>query len=208
MYFNDRAEAGNILAAELSGYAGDKVSVLAIGYGGYVVGKQIAQLLNCPISILYTEPIKVPGDGSTILGEVDQSGELTYNSGLSSGQLEEFITEFHNYIDQERIRLVHQLNNDEDSTNKVNPISLRDRKVIVVTDAAEDGAIFDATLNFLKRISTQKVIAAIPIASVKAVDRLHVLFDELHCLSVVENFVSADHYFEESLGTTGEIYLQ
>jgi len=196
MYFKDRKEAGHKLAKKLKSYRGDQVAVLALGHGGYLVGKRIAHELGCPISVLYSEEITAPGDDSTVIGEVDQLGGLTYNSNLSSGQLEEFVNEFHNYIDQERLKLVHKLNSLSDPETKADPKHLRHHEIIVVADGAKDGAIFDATLSFLKTVSVKKIVAAIPIASTNAVDKLHVLFDELHCLSVTPNFIAIDHYYE------------
>lgn len=197
MYFKDRKDAGYELAKKLKNYRHDRVAVLALGHGGYLVGRRIAHDLNCPISVLYSEEITAPGDASTVIGEVDQSGGLTYNSNLSSGQLEEFVNEFHNYIDQERLKLVHKLNSMSAPEIKADPEHLRNHKIIVVVDGAKDGAIFDATLSFLKAVSVDKVVAAIPVASTNAVDKLHMLFDELHCLHVTPNFISVDHYFED-----------
>jgi putative phosphoribosyl transferase len=35
-----------------------------------------------------------------------------------------------------------------------------------------------------------------PVASVEAVDRMHVLADELHVLNVVENYIDTNHYYD------------
>jgi hypothetical protein len=36
------------------------------------------------------------------------------------------------------------------------------------------------------------------VASVPAVDRMHLLSDEIQCLSVVEDFMETDHYYKEN----------
>jgi predicted phosphoribosyltransferase len=40
------------------------------------------------------------------------------------------------------------------------------------------------------------VIVATPIASVAAIDRMHITVDEINCLSVVEDYMDTDHYFD------------
>lgn len=197
MYFRNRKDAGKKLSKELNKYGSEEVSILAFGVGGYLVAKQISNDLNCSVSVIHSEEITAPGDPSTIIAEVDQSGDLTYNSNMSSGQLEEVISEFHNYIDQERIRLLHKLNLDSGFEPKLDLSYLRNRNIIVVTDGAKDSVVFDVALAFLRKVSVKKVIAAVPVASINAIDRMHVLFDELHCLNVTPNFISVEHYYEE-----------
>jgi hypothetical protein len=40
------------------------------------------------------------------------------------------------------------------------------------------------------------LILACPVISVPALDRAHILTDELHILGVTANFISTDHYFD------------
>lgn len=197
MYFQDRIEAGQLLADELTTYIGTDTVVMSLSDGGLVVGEQIARKLNCQICMLYTDSILVPGDKRTVFGTVDQTGNVTYNSLIPTGQLDEFISEFHGYFDQERIKSIHKLNSLISPEGQAEPNVLRGHNIIVVTDGAKTGAQFDAALAFLKPIAVKKVIAAVPIASVTAVDRLHVLFDELHCANVTANYISTDHYYDQ-----------
>ncbi len=198
MYFKNRTDAGIQLADELEAkYRYENTVVLSLSDGGIVVGEQIARRLHCSISMLYTDPIVLPGDGKTIVGTIDQGGNMTYDNMIPTGQLDEFITEFHSYFDQQRIEKMHHLNTLISGAGKASPDILRGHNVIVTTDGAPTGAQFDAAIAYLKPISVDRVIAAVPVASEKAVDRLHVLFDELHCLNVAQNFVSTDHYYDD-----------
>ena len=51
----------------------------------------------------------------------------------------------------------------------------------------------------MKPIKVQRLIMATPFASVQAVDQMHVLADEIVCLDVMENIISVDHYYENSV---------
>jgi predicted phosphoribosyltransferase len=41
-------------------------------------------------------------------------------------------------------------------------------------------------------------VIATPFASVNVVDRMHILGDDIACLSVIQNFMGTNHYYEEN----------
>jgi predicted phosphoribosyltransferase len=48
----------------------------------------------------------------------------------------------------------------------------------------------------LKPIRLNKLVIAAPLATVAAVDIMHVKADDLYCLSVVEGNLKTDHYYD------------
>lgn len=75
---------------------------------------------------------------------------------------------------------------------------LRDHVVILVADGLDDGAVIDVAMDFLKPLRLQRLIIATPVASVPAVDKLHMVADELHVLDVKENFMGINHYYNQN----------
>ena len=75
---------------------------------------------------------------------------------------------------------------------------LRDHTVILVADGIDSGAAIDVALDFLKPIRIQRLVVATPVATIPAVDRLHMAADELHILDVKENFMGTNHYYEQN----------
>jgi predicted phosphoribosyltransferase len=73
---------------------------------------------------------------------------------------------------------------------------LRDKNVILVSDGLASGFSLDIAAEFLKPIRIKRLIVATPFASVPAVDRMHILADEIDCLNVIEDYISTDHYYE------------
>jgi predicted phosphoribosyltransferase len=73
---------------------------------------------------------------------------------------------------------------------------LRGHTVILVSDGLSNGFSLDLAAQFLKPINTKKLIVATPLASVPAVDRMHILADEIFCLSVVQDYMTTDHYYD------------
>lgn len=196
MYFASRTEAGKKLADELKNYRYDDNAVLALTDGGVVVGAQIAAQLHCPLMFLLMKDIVLPGEHSA-LGVVDQDGGFTYNDMFSAGELEYLTGEFHGFIEQEKLEKWRSLNRVLGDGGIIDTEILQNRNVIIVVDGLLSGTSLLAAMNFLKPIKTQKIIVAAPLASVEAVDKMHVLGDELHVLSVIDGTFPFDHYYEQ-----------
>jgi putative phosphoribosyl transferase len=48
------------------------------------------------------------------------------------------------------------------------------------------------------------LVIAAPVASIAAVDKLHMVADELHILDVKENYLGTDHYYNQNTIPTHE----
>jgi predicted phosphoribosyltransferase len=197
MYFASRTEAGQKLAEELKVYRYEDCVVVALNDGGVVVGAQIAAEIHCPIMFLLMRDIKLPGEISA-LGVVDQNGGFTYNDMFSTGELEGMADEFHNFIEQDKMTKHSEINRLLGEGGLLDPEIIKDRNVILVADGLTSGTSLVAAMSFLKPIRTQKIIIASAFASVDAVDKMHILGDELHVLSVYDGTFELDHYFESN----------
>lgn len=196
MYFSSRIEAGYKLAVELfPAYRYENCVVVALSDGGVQVGQQVAAALHCALTMLLTDDIPVPGEGVTF-GTLNQSGRFTYNGMFSAGEIEDYYSEFHGYLEdqkRERMSLINQLLG---AGGIVDETMLREHTVILISDGFPNGASLEAACDFLKPLKIQKLVVAAPVASVEAVDRMHILADELHVLSVTDNYLDTDHYYD------------
>lgn len=198
MYFENREEAGDKLAAELvSNYRYEDCVVLALSDGGVVVGERIASQLHCLLTMLLIEEVEIPGE-SLSFGGVSESGRFTYNGMLSAGELEEYTTEFHGYLEEQKREAFQKINRLLGGGGLVCNDMLRGRNVILVTDGFDTGSSFDVAIDFLKPIKIKKIIAATPVATINAVDKLHMLADEIHILDVKDNFLGINHYYDDN----------
>lgn len=198
MYFKDRSEAGKLLVAKLAPkYRYENCAVVALSDGGVIIGAEIAKALHCVLTMLLTEEIKLPGEHNA-MAVVDQDGKFTYNNMFSAGQLEEFTGEYHNFIEQEKRERLHDMNKLLGSGGLIKREFLYAHNVILVSDGLHSAMSLDAAREYLKPIKTEKIIVATPLASVQAVDRMHIIADEIVCLNVVENFMNINHYFDNN----------
>lgn len=195
MYFHSRAEAGQKLAAELQHFRYENVAVVALSDGAALVAEQIAISLHCILTMLLSENVKMPGEHSP-LGTLTQGGEFVYNSSLSEGEIDEYYSEFHGYIEDQKREKMSRMNHLLGQGGLLDAAMLREHVVILVSDGFKHGTTLDAAAEFFKHIKISKLVVATPIASVLAVDRMHIIADELHCLSVTENYINTNHYYD------------
>lgn len=207
MYFKSRTEAGDILAEKLMKYRYENTAVVALSDGGVVIGARIASKLHCVLTMLLAEPIKLPGEPNPV-ATINQDGGFTYNNMYSAGQLEEFNNEYHEVIEQQKLEKLHEMNRLLGEGGLIRKDLLREHNVILVSDGLQSGYSLDAAADFLKPIKYQNLIVATPLASVQAVDRMHLLADEICCLSVPENFMDIDHYYEDNSLPSHETILK
>lgn len=204
MYFESRAQAGQVLAQQLlEKYRYENCAVVALSDGAVIVGEQVAAALHCVLTLLLIEDIEVPGE-SMSFGGVSQTGGFTYNGMFSAGEIEEYASEFHGYLDEQKREKFQKINRLLGDGGILDNDLLRDHTVILVADGLDNGASIDVALDFLKPIRIQRLVIATPVATVQAVDKLHIVADELHILDVKENFMGTDHYYTDNTIPTHE----
>ncbi len=195
MYFASRSQAGRMLAAPIfENYHDANCSVLALGDGAVVVGIEIANQLHCGLMQLISSEIMLSREPMAIAG-ITASGTVVYNHSYSDGEIYELVNEYRGLIEQEKLTEMHNLNRRKG--NAINLDRLRRHNIIVVSDGLKTSFPFDLAVEFLKPIAIEKLIAATPFASVQAVDRLHVIADDLYCLNVLPDYISTDHYYDQ-----------
>jgi len=196
MYFQSRVEAGQKLADLIAPkYQGQPCAVVGLSDGGVMVGAQIALRLGCVLTMLLSDTIELPRENTAIAG-ISQDGSVSYNSMFSPGQIEDFLSEYHGVIEQEKLEKLHEMHQLIGRGGLIRKDLMREHNVILVSDGLSNGFSLDIAAEFLKPIHMAKLIVATPLASVPAVDRMHVLADDIFCLSVVEEYISTDHYYD------------
>lgn len=198
MYFKSRVAAGQALAKQIAKkYSGKDCAVVALNDGGVMVGSQIALQLHCVIMLLLAEAINLPRENSAV-GGISQDGSFSYNQQYSPAEIEDFVSEYYNYIEQEKMTKVQQMHRMQGKEELIHRRLIQDKNIILVTDGLLDGFALDVAVSYLKPIHIKKLIVATPLASVSAVDRMHILADDIFCTSVLEDYISIDHYYDRN----------
>lgn len=196
MYFKSRVEAGQQLAKQIiQKYQGSDCAVVALSDGGVMVAAQIALELHCVLTLLLSETITLPREDAAVAG-ISQDGSFSYNQHYSQGEIDEFMGDYYNFIEQEKVNKLNEMHRLVGRGGLIRKDLLRGHNIILVNDGLQDGFLLDVAVQYLKTVQTKRLIVATPLASVPAVDRMHVLADEIFCLSVIEDYISTDHYYD------------
>lgn len=196
MYFASRVAAGKMLADQIvEKHTGEGYAVVGLSDGSIMVGAQIALRLHELLCMLLVEPIELPREGIPVGGIADD-GSFAYNGLYSPGEIEELVGEYRVYIEEEKgakLSAAHRLLG---AGGLIRKDLLKDKVIILVSDGLSNGFSLDVAAEFLKTVRYKKLIIATPLASVPAVDRMHDLGDEIFCLTVVQDFITTDHYYD------------
>ena len=196
MYYKNRAEAGRLIADRLKKYTHTPCVVLALSEGGVLVGAQISLALHAKLMLLLSEKIVLPGEHEAIAALTTDT--FGYRSDMSESEIDHINSEFHGIIDGQRLEKRHALNRVVSDDIKVKTTDLRDKIIIAVSDGFNDALPLDILEDFIKPIRIKRLIVATPITNVKALDKMHLLADELVVLNVREDLISVDHHYEEN----------
>jgi putative phosphoribosyl transferase len=146
--------------------------------------------------MLLSESIELPREPEAIAG-ISQDGSFKYNSAYSDGEVEELVGEYRSLIEQEKMERMREMQRMAGhGVGLIRRDLLRDHNVILVSDGLVNGFSLDIAAEYLKPIHINKLIVATPLAGIKAVDHMHVLADDIFCLSVIEDYITTDHYYD------------
>ncbi len=198
MYFASRVQAGRMLASMMaSKYRYENCAVIALDDGGVIVGSQIAVQLHCIITLLQMKEITLPREPKAIAG-ITADGEMAFNHDYSEGEIDELVGEYHNYIEESRLVKFHEINQLVGGSGLINRQVLRHMNVILVSDGLESTMKLDLAEEYLKPIEIESLVIAVPVASVPVIDKVHVLADAVYCLSVTDDYMGTDHYYDKN----------
>jgi putative phosphoribosyl transferase len=198
MYFASRIQAGRMLASQIiERYGGQECALIALSDGGVVVGAQIAQALGAVINLMLADEISLPREIEAVAG-ITQDGAFSYNQSFSQGEIDEMVGEYRGLIEQEKLEKLHAMHRSVGDGVIIREDLVQDRNVILVSDGLKSGFSLDLAIEYLKPVPVRKLIVATPFASVPAVDRMHILVDDIFCLNVLEDYISTDHYYDNN----------
>lgn len=195
MYFKSRAEAGVKLADELMPlYRYENTAVVALSQAGVAVGYQIAVNLHAVLRRLLMKTIHID-DESIDYAMVMPGGVVAVNPRLSESEQQYYYGEYAGWLDEKVRQAIFEVDKNIEP-QEVSPENLRGYNVILVDDGLDSPAPLEAAVTWLKPVRVDKIILACPIISVSALDRAHVLMDELHILGVAANYLDTAHYYD------------
>lgn len=189
--FINRFDAGHQLAERLTAYANNpNAIILAIPRGGLELGYVLAKELHLPLNIVLTKKIGYPGNPEFALGAVSADHVYIDDRFKDVAELQTYIA----HQVQEIRELLHERALRYRQGKE--PLSIKDKIVIVVDDGVATGSTLTATLMLIKQEDPKKIIVALPVAPPEALKRLQLHADELICVKVPDLFFGVGQFYQ------------
>lgn len=204
LLFQDRNHAGRLLGAALQHLKGQRCVVLGIPRGGVVVAKEISGMLDADLDIALSHKLGAPLNPELAIGSVSESGKTFLDDSIISR-----IGAEKKYIKEETARQLARLKEKVALFRKALPkLSLENRIVIIVDDGIATGATMQASLWSARQEKPKRLIAALPVGSHEAIDKISDYADEVTCLLIPDFFASVGQFYVEFDQTSDEEVLE
>lgn len=190
--FEDRKEAGSLLAKKLIPLKNEDVIVLGLPRGGVILASEIAFILQAPLDLIFAHKIGHPLQPEYAVAAISESGYFVLNP-MEENQLDPLWLEREK---QEALQTIQARRKAYLGEKKA--LSLTGKVTILVDDGIATGlTMFAAILEVLSH-KPKKLIIAIPVAPQTTYEKLKEQVDEVISLQV-------DHD-ENFLGSVGSYY--
>lgn len=192
MLFQDRTEAGQLLAKELQFESDENVLVVALPRGGVPLGAEIAQDFQAPLDLVITRKIGAPFNPEYAIGSLAENSEPLLNkletNKLSKEWLEQAIVEGRKEI--ARRQEMYFKNHTRQS--------IKGKTVVLVDDGIATGFTILAAIEEIRRQEPKKLIVAIPVMPKEMELQLRNKVDDIVSLLIPDYYLgSVGAYYKE-----------
>lgn len=193
MIFKNRKQAGEQLAQQLKKHQGKSTIVLAIPRGGVVVGREVAQALDCPLDVIIPRKLGAPGNSEFGIGAIGPYNQIFLDEDVI-GQYQ-ISKEYINAeigrqgLEMERRERVYR--------GGKPPLILKDKTVVLVDDGIATGATTRAAIRSVKCQNPKELILAVPVGPKETISSLETEVDRVVCLATPEPFYAIGQFYQE-----------
>jgi predicted phosphoribosyltransferase len=199
--FQDRREAGRLLAEKLGAYANrPDVLVLALPRGGVPVAYEVARALRAPLDVFIVRKLGVPGYEELAMGAVATGGVRVLNDELVRAlSIPDYVIDAITAWEREELARRERLYRGDRP-----PPDVQDRTVILVDDGLATGATMHAAIAALRQQQPARIVVAVPTGSPQTCDALRAEVDDVICAITPEPFHSVGLWYKDFSQTTDD----
>ncbi len=182
--FENRIEAGRLLAERLRQLAIEKPVILGLPRGGMPVAAEVARALDAPLDVIVVRKLALPAHPECVMGAMGEGDvrlvdwQAVSDAGVSATDLERV-------IDEERLELGRGVRRFRAEQTR---LDIRGRAVIIVDDGIASGSTATAAIRVARDLGAERVIVATPVAAKDTVLLLQRIADEVIVLDTPSPF--------------------
>jgi putative phosphoribosyl transferase len=197
--FQNRSEAGKLLAAKLSNYAeAHDVIVLGLPRGGVPVAYEIAEALHAPLDVWLVRKLGVPGQEELAMGAISSGGVMILNNEIIQA-----LSISQEAIDQVAEAEQRELERRDRAYRGDRALpQLQDHTVILVDDGIATSSTLRAAIAAFQQQHPQRIIAAAPVAPPTICEDLKRIVDDVVCLNTPDPLQSIGMWYKDFSQTT------
>ena len=201
MLFQDRFEAGRILASKLCRFANrSDTVVLALPRGGVPVGFEVAKALHATLDVFVVRKLGVPGHEELAMGAIASGGICVLNEELvrATGIPNEVISAV--AADEEQ-----ELERREQVYREGRPaVPVQGLTVILVDDGLATGSSMRVAVMALKGKKPAQIVVAVPVGAPETCAEIESEVDQIICVATPEPFRSVGEWYRDFSQTSDE----
>jgi putative phosphoribosyl transferase len=199
--YQNRTEAGRVLAQSLSHYAGrSDVLVLALPRGGVPVAAEVARALGASLDLMLVRKLGLPGHEELAMGAIATGGirvlnaEVVEGLGVPTAVIEK--------VAEVELR---ELQRRERVYREDRPLPrIAGQAVILVDDGLATGATMRAAITAVRQQQPARIVVAVPVAPLATIALLRQEADEVVCPAMPEPFFGIGQWYEDFTQITDE----
>ena len=192
--FQNREEAGRILAAKLMIYANrPETIVLALPRGGVPIGYEIAKALNLPLDVMIVRKLGVPGHEELAMGAIASGGVRVLNRSV----IESLRIPPDSLEAVEKREALELMRREATYRGNRQPIPLKGKNVILVDDGVATGSTMRVAISALREQCAGRIILATPIAPPTVRWEMEALVEDFVALVMPEDFFGVGQWYDD-----------
>ncbi len=191
--FQDRREAGSLLAQKLKRFIHKQPYLLALPRGGVEVGYEIAKHLKIPLDVIISRKIAAPFNPEFALGAISEGNvrEIDHDALLRWGVSEK---EIERVIDREKQEMARRIQLYRGG-KKLS--SMKGKTIILVDDGLATGYTALAGLKSIRSLQPHRLIFAAPVCARQNLKKLSKYTDDIICLIIPDDLRAVGNYYSQ-----------
>lgn len=190
--FQDRREAGQVLAGLLQAYRGrPDVVVLGLARGGIPVAYEVASALGVPLDAFIVRKLGAPGHEEFAVGALASGGRIVVNDDVLRG-LRVTPQQLREIAEREARELVRR---EAVYREGRPPLQVTGKTVILVDDGLATGSSMLAAVQALRESEPAEIVIAVPAAPESTCREFAGIVDDVVCASMPTPFLAVGESF-------------